>query len=225
MSQEFRTTILKVCAGVIKAHKLTYEDFCLVGAQCIKETGESKLMQSHFAPLGIKATKSWLDKPGRKCYSAKTNEEYTVGQLTKITACFRAYNSYTEAIEDWVQLMNAKRYKAVLAAHTFEEKAKQIYLCGYATSSTYTEGLLKVYSTYMVEFDAAWNGESLPIKMPEKQEKATTYTVQKGDTLSAIARKFNTNVWNLVVINGPKYPRLQASNGNFILPGWVLRVK
>ena len=226
MSADFRDAVLKAANKVCREYDLDFATFCLVGAQCIKETGESKLMQSHYAPLGIKATKQWLEaKPGRKCYNAKTNEEYTLGQLSRITACFRAYNSYEEAIEDWVQLINTKRYKPVRDAKTFEEKAKAIKDCGYATSSTYTEGLIKVFKTYCAEFDAAWNGITLLHQIPQGQEPTTnTYTVQRGDTLSSIAKKFNTTTWKLITLNAPKYPRIATSNGNFIMTGWVLKV-
>ena len=44
-----------------------------------------------------------------------------------------------------------------------------------------------------------------------------TYTVKKGDTLSAIAKKFNTTVGALVALNGIKDP-------NRIEVGQVLRI-
>lgn len=46
---------------------------------------------------------------------------------------------------------------------------------------------------------------------------ATTYTVVKGDTLTAIARKYNTTVNNLVQLNGIKNP-------DYIVVGQVLRL-
>ncbi len=33
-----------------------------------------------------------------------------------------------------------------------------------------------------------------------------TYIVKKGDTLSAIARKYNTTVWEIAALNGIKNP-------------------
>ena len=47
------------------------------------------------------------------------------------------------------------------------------------------------------------------------------YTVQKGDTLGAIARKYGTTVDAIVEDNRLKYPAITA---NFIRVGWVLRV-
>ena len=48
-----------------------------------------------------------------------------------------------------------------------------------------------------------------------------TYTVKRGDTLSAIAKKYNTTVKKIVADNKPKYPQMTA---NFIKGGWVLKV-
>lgn len=46
---------------------------------------------------------------------------------------------------------------------------------------------------------------------------ATTYTVKKGDTLTAIAKKFGTTVQTLVKLNN-------ISNPNLIITGQVLKV-
>lgn len=48
-----------------------------------------------------------------------------------------------------------------------------------------------------------------------------TYTVKKGDTLSAIAKKYNTTVKKIVADNKSKYPQITP---NFIKGGWVLKV-
>lgn len=48
-----------------------------------------------------------------------------------------------------------------------------------------------------------------------------TYTVKKGDTLSAIAKKYGTTVNKIVKDNKSKYPQITP---NFIKGGWVLKV-
>lgn len=53
---------------------------------------------------------------------------------------------------------------------------------------------------------------------PQKQESSGTYTVKTGDTLGAIAQKFNVTVDNLVAWNN-------IQNKNVIHPGQVLTVK
>ncbi|MEO5986971.1 MAG: polysaccharide deacetylase family protein, partial [Candidatus Limnocylindria bacterium] len=51
----------------------------------------------------------------------------------------------------------------------------------------------------------------------------TTYTVQRGDTLSAIARSFGTTAEQIRTWNADRYPSL-AADPNVIEPGWVLLV-
>ena len=49
-----------------------------------------------------------------------------------------------------------------------------------------------------------------------------TYTVKRGDTLSAIASKYDTTVNKIVSNNKTKYPQIKP---NFIKVGWVLTIK
>jgi peptidoglycan-N-acetylglucosamine deacetylase len=51
----------------------------------------------------------------------------------------------------------------------------------------------------------------------------TTYTVQRGDSLAAIARAYGTTTAQLQQWNAGRYPSL-ADNPNVIEPGWVLLV-
>jgi peptidoglycan/xylan/chitin deacetylase (PgdA/CDA1 family) len=51
----------------------------------------------------------------------------------------------------------------------------------------------------------------------------TTYTVQRGDTLAAIARSYGTTTQQLQAWNSDRHPSLVASP-NVIEPGWVLTV-
>ena len=55
-------------------------------------------------------------------------------------------------------------------------------------------------------------------KTPGPEPSEEYYTVQRGDTLSAIAKKYGTTVAQLVAWNGIKNP-------NLIITGQVLRVK
>jgi len=52
---------------------------------------------------------------------------------------------------------------------------------------------------------------------------ATTYTVRRGDSLSAIARAYGTTTPQLVAWNGDAYPSL-VTNPGVIEPGWILVV-
>jgi peptidoglycan/xylan/chitin deacetylase (PgdA/CDA1 family) len=54
-------------------------------------------------------------------------------------------------------------------------------------------------------------------------ETGTTYTVQRGDSLAAIARAYGTSTQQLQGWNDDRYPSL-ATDPNVIEPGWVLIV-
>lgn len=60
-------------------------------------------------------------------------------------------------------------------------------------------------------------GQVIKIKGTVQNSSSSTYTVQKGDTLSAIAAKYGTTVDNLVSLNG-------ISNPNLIYVGQVLKI-
>jgi LysM repeat protein len=60
-------------------------------------------------------------------------------------------------------------------------------------------------------------GQQLVIPVTGAPQPVTTYVVQRGDTLAAIARRFNTTVQNLVALNG-------IANINRIVAGQRLNV-
>ncbi len=65
-----------------------------------------------------------------------------------------------------------------------------------------------------------------PTESPEPTQApvaGTTYTVQRGDSLAAIARAYSTTSQQLQARNAARYPSL-AGNPNVIEPGWVLVV-
>lgn len=54
-----------------------------------------------------------------------------------------------------------------------------------------------------------------------KSSASETYTVKKGDTLTAISKLFNTGVSELVSKNKSRYPKMTA---DYIQTGWVLNI-
>lgn len=63
-----------------------------------------------------------------------------------------------------------------------------------------------------------------PAATPASTPAATTYTVQRGDSLSAIARAHGTSVEQLQAWNGDRYSSIRT-NPNLIEPGWELIVR
>ncbi len=61
-----------------------------------------------------------------------------------------------------------------------------------------------------------------PAKKPTTRKNTTaavTYTVKRGDTLHAIARKYNTRVSKIVAANSKR-----IKNPNLIYSGWKLKI-
>lgn len=115
----------------------------VVIAQAICESGwgQSKLMMKANAIFGIKAGTNWKGK----VYNAKTQECYDGKTYTNITACFRAYDSLTESVADYFDLITKlERYRKACVAETPLECITAIKNGGYATSPTYINIIMAI---------------------------------------------------------------------------------
>ncbi|MEQ9859836.1 flagellar assembly peptidoglycan hydrolase FlgJ [Pectobacterium cacticida] len=90
--------------------------------------------------FGIKAGSSW-NGPTTEI----TTTEYDQGVAKKVKASFRVYDSYIEAIGDYVKLLtNNPRYAAVMNAGTPEQAAYALQKAGYATDPQYAQKLISM---------------------------------------------------------------------------------
>jgi len=173
-------------------------------AQAILESGwgKSTLTKKANALFGIKAGKDWKGR----VYSCSTQECYDGVNFTKETACFRAYDSWAESIADHgAFLCGLTRYRSVVGETDYRAACIAMKAAGYATDPGYSQKLIRLIETYdLTRFD-----------------HAAEYTVQRGDTLTRIARQFDTTVDKLVENNKPKYPRMTR---DYIQAGWKIRV-
>jgi N-acetylmuramoyl-L-alanine amidase CwlA len=105
---------------------------------------------------------------GKSIYTKKTNEEYTVGQITVITADFRRYSSIDLSIEDHsLYLTQAKkgsqlRYKGLTETKDYKKAAQIIKDGGYATDSQYVSKLCSLIER--------WNLTQYDIKEEEQSK-------------------------------------------------------
>ena len=118
--------------------------------------GTSQIMRKHNAFFGQKvgtgktATKYW----GGSFFTSKTSEEYTVGTHTIITSAFRAYESMQQGVLNFYELLNTSLYAKVKADADYATQMQQIKTCGYMTSSTEVNSVLKLISTYnLTQYD------------------------------------------------------------------------
>lgn len=100
-------------------------------------TTEGKPSHNIFA---IKSTPAWTGDT-----TEITTTEYINGQPQKFTATFRVYSSYTEAFNDYMDLlMHNPRYRNVLHASSPEKAAKALQSTGYASDPSYAEKLISI---------------------------------------------------------------------------------
>lgn len=158
-----KQTFIKTIANEAKAICLEkgygYAQFATCVSQSCCETGygRSTIMVNNFAAFGIKATKGWLSADSsRKCYNARTGECYDGVNYVNINACFRAYDSFSESVRDYFDLLSAKRYCESLKAKTVKDAITIIKNGGYATSPTYVDTILKFYAEIKQLIDNIW---------------------------------------------------------------------
>lgn len=129
----------------------------VVIAQAICESGwgQSKIMMKANAIFGIKATSSWKGK----VYNANTQECYDGSTYTNITACFRAYNSLSESISDYFDLITKlERYRKACVSNSPLECITAIKNGGYATSPTYINTIMSIInSNNLTKYDNVEN--------------------------------------------------------------------
>ena len=108
--------------------------------------GASKLSQDANNYFGIKCGGGW-DGPK---YYIETREVLN-GRSVMVPACFRAYGSIKDSIQDYVLFLQENpRYKnaGVFEAKTVKEQAQALKRAGYATAPGYADLVFDVYKPY-----------------------------------------------------------------------------
>jgi len=97
-----------------------------------------------FNLFGIKAGPGWKGKTAEV-----TTTEYINGEPRKVTARFRAYDSYDDAFRDYARLIgNSPRYDAVMdQLHSVQGFAQSLQRAGYATDPLYAAKLTRAINT------------------------------------------------------------------------------
>lgn len=94
--------------------------------------------------FGIKATGGWTGK-----VAEITTTEYIDGEPRKVTARFRAYDSYEDSFRDYARLIgNSPRYEGVMEQlHSVQGFASGLQNAGYATDPAYAAKLSRAINT------------------------------------------------------------------------------
>ncbi len=117
-------------------------------AQAALETGWGKSVIKHsdgsssFNLFNIKADKSWHGKQARK-----TTLEFEEGIGRKQMAAFRAYDSYQDSFEDYVNFIKTNpRYGNALRMTAKPERYMyELQQAGYATDPSYASKVIRIY--------------------------------------------------------------------------------
>ena len=128
-------------------------------AQAILESGwgQSELSLNANNLFGMKAKLSgntWKSDWKGNCYSKVTKEEYKVGEITEVTAEFRAYDSIDESIKDHSDYLlgamngSKKRYEGLAGCVEYRDAVQLIKDGGYATDSAYVDKVCNIIEQY-----------------------------------------------------------------------------
>ena len=189
-------------------------------AQGIIESGSgnsslAKYANNHF---GIKCTSAWRGKAYYKDDDAHND-------------CFRVYKDARESYKDHSEFLKRKRYSALfeLDKNDYINWAKGLKQAGYATNPRYPDMLINTIEKYQLhqydqpesepekirredrvftEINANIPVETKkfsPVETPPSNQVINTtsanYTVQKGDTLYNIAKRYHMTVEELKALN------------------------
>lgn len=171
-------------------------------AQGILESGSGKGRLSTEANnhFGIKCHKGWT---GGKIYHDDDEDQ----------ECFRKYKSSKYSFRDHsLFLKERKRYAGlfVLGKGDYESWAKGLKAAGYATDRKYPQKLISIIERYQLyRFD----NEILGVESNLNDK----HTVESGDTLYKLSRKYNISV--------PELKALNSLETNDLFVGQVLFIK
>ena len=149
---EFLETVAKlVVEENNRRGKPLFSSVVIAQAICESNWGQSQIMMKANAIFGIKATSNWKGR----VYNAKTQECYDGSTYTNITACFRAYNSLSESISDYFDLITkSERYRKACVSNSPLECITAIKNGGYATSPTYINTIMSIIkSNNLTKYD------------------------------------------------------------------------
>ena len=121
-------------------------------AQAIHESGwgESKLSAKYHNYFGLKCGTKWTGKS----VNMSTQEEYSAGTLTTISANFRAYDSMEEGVKGYFDFIQLPRYANLKGITSPRKYLETIIADGYATGKSYVDHVMNLINLYnLTQFD------------------------------------------------------------------------
>lgn len=151
--------------------------------------------------------------------------EYCNGHYEEIQAAFKNYPTIAAAVKGYFDLIcGLSRYAAGVCNADYKDAIQKIWEGGYATDPDYVGKIVSIIETYGLTSYDSRESEQAAAPSADNDSKGTTsdktYTVQSGDTLWGIAKRF--------LGDGNRYPELAQINGisnpDVIQVGQVIRL-
>jgi flagellum-specific peptidoglycan hydrolase FlgJ len=165
-------------------------------AQGILESGagKSKLAQTANNHFGIKCHTGWTGE------SIKHDDDTT-------QECFRKYNHPSESYRDHSLFLTSRsRYANLfkLDKGDYESWAEGLKAAGYATDKKYPDKLIELierFELYKYDNEVLNRDYTSVRKNTSVENTEDVYTIQQGDTLYSLSKKFNLSVEDLKKLN------------------------
>jgi murein L,D-transpeptidase YcbB/YkuD len=172
-----------------------------IAMACVESAyGTSNIMRKNNAFLGQKtgtgktATKYW----NKTFFTSKTKEEYIIGQHVVIKDSFRSYQSMLQCVLNYYELLNTSLYSKVKSDADYITQMQQIKQCGYMTSSTEVNSVIKLiqaYELYKYDLVTSGNDEVNPYKLSASVMKVGS----RNESVKWLQFELNKLGYNLAV--------------------------
>ena len=172
-----------------------------IAMACVESAyGTSNIMRKNNAFLGQKtgtgktATKYW----DKTFFTSKTKEEYIIGQHVVIKDSFRSYKSMQQCVLNYYELLNTSLYSKVKSDADYKTQMQQIKQCGYMTSSTEVNSVIKLiqaYELYKYDLVTSGNDEVNPYKLSASVMKVGS----RNESVKWLQFELNKLGYNLAV--------------------------
>lgn len=183
----------------------------VVIAQAILETGwgTSSLMIKANALFGIKATSTWQGK----VFNSKTKEVYS-GNTVIVDACFRAYDSISQSVKDYFDLICLnQRYRKALTTLNAKDCITEIKNGGYATDPEYVNKIMNIInSNNLSRFDKETSSEDVMYKLNKNYCLQENMFVRTG-----AGTTYSIKAWQELTEDGKKHAVYQKYGVNAVL--------
>lgn len=165
----------------------------LVVNEYIRRKGQKRLYPSTV--LAMAALESGYNLNAKTLFGIKGDgivldtTECINGDNINIKDSFVIYPTLAEAVQGLYDLMQCNNYDRATSCTDYEEECRMVQACGYATDPNYSDKLISIVNSYQLTM---FNNIEEPAEEPaeETAEEPFIYTVQAGDTLWEIVRKY-----------------------------------